>query len=329
MNRYQPDQYRQEEYDFHTRRSERYRHPAQASSGYQRYQFDDYGASARGGYGNEGNFGTFGNQGNEMGGSRNTGYRDTGGTYGSSRNYGNMGSYGGAQGFGSTRAGYSSQRRHDDGLNHSFDSGHGSLDFDDNPYRNLHGQQRDWDRQRDWQQESRNRNQHPDYDSFHSSQNDYRDRDWNSDRDRIDWNSSRGYRDTGGSNRDRSDWSSNRDRGNWDRNRDWSSDRDSGGWSSNRNQRSDSDLYGTYTSRRFQDRPQRGYYDEDDSPSYSYGGDRGNYMGSGYNRVTRGDYSSSDGNYGSLGWFDSSSRQENKPYGMSGYYSGGYGPDRF
>jgi len=105
---------------YHTRRSERYRHPERD------YQFDDYGAAARGGYGNESYSGTWGNQGNEMGGSRNISNRGRYDTSGTSRNYGNMGSYGGAQGFGSSRGGYSSQRHYDSDTNYNFDSGMGS-----------------------------------------------------------------------------------------------------------------------------------------------------------------------------------------------------------
>ncbi|WP_266204844.1 hypothetical protein [Pontibacter kalidii] len=102
---------------YRTHRSDRYRFPERDSG----YRFDDYGSSARGGYGNEGHTGTWGNQGNEMGGSRNTSNQDIYGTYSTSRNYGNMGSYGGAQGFGDYRGG-----RHPQGNDYNFYSGMGS-----------------------------------------------------------------------------------------------------------------------------------------------------------------------------------------------------------
>lgn len=108
MNTNQPNQYGMHE-DFHTRRSDRYRHPEQDSS----YRFDDYGSSARGGYGNESYGGTWGNQGNEMGGSRNISGRDRSGTYSTSRNVGNIGSYGGSQGYGSSRESYPGSGRSD------------------------------------------------------------------------------------------------------------------------------------------------------------------------------------------------------------------------
>ncbi|MFD1186023.1 hypothetical protein [Pontibacter rugosus] len=103
--------------NYNTRRSDEYRHPEQNSN----YRFDDYGSSARGGYGNESHTGTWGNQGNEMGGSRNTSNQDQYGSYSTSRNYGNMGSYGGAQGFGSSRGG-----QHQQGSDYNFYSGRGS-----------------------------------------------------------------------------------------------------------------------------------------------------------------------------------------------------------
>ncbi|EJF09405.1 MULTISPECIES: hypothetical protein [Pontibacter] len=118
MNRHSSDRdHDRHEREFHTRRSERYRHPEQDSG----YRFDDYGSAAHGGYGNETYQDTWGNQGNERGGSRNYSRRNItdNDTYSSSRNYGNMGSYGGAQGFGDSRGG-----RHDS--DHPFDSGMGS-----------------------------------------------------------------------------------------------------------------------------------------------------------------------------------------------------------
>lgn len=128
---------RDENRGFKTHRSERYRHPEQDSS----YHFDDYGSSARGGYGNESHTGTWGNQGNEMGGSRNTSNQGMSDTYSTSRNYGNMGSYGGAQGFGDSRGGYSSQRER----GHEYDSGMGSRDNSGQGRRRSYGYESDYD----------------------------------------------------------------------------------------------------------------------------------------------------------------------------------------
>lgn len=119
MDRYASENdYGRHEGDFHTHRSERYRHPEHDSN----YRFENYGSSARGGYGNEGDWDTWGNQGDERGGARRN-YTDINitdrDTYSTSRNYGNMGSYGGAQGFGDIRGGH-----HD--ASHPFDSGTGS-----------------------------------------------------------------------------------------------------------------------------------------------------------------------------------------------------------
>lgn len=118
MNTNQPDQYGMQG-GYRTHRSERYRHPERDSS----YRFDDYGSSARGGYGNESYSGTWGNQGNEMGGSRNVSGR--GEMYSTSRNFGNMGSYGGAQGFGSSRGRYPSQRQGSSDSYYHYESGMG------------------------------------------------------------------------------------------------------------------------------------------------------------------------------------------------------------
>ncbi|MCC9135041.1 hypothetical protein ACFSKU_18890 [Pontibacter silvestris] len=130
MNRNDSDRYGNNKGRYQSRRSEQYRHPERDRGNDFRkgsdFSFDDYGSSARGGYGNESYGGTFGNQGNEMGGSRNVsnyGLHDTSST---SNNYGNMGSYGGAQGFGSSRAGLPSQRDYDSDVNYNFDSGMGS-----------------------------------------------------------------------------------------------------------------------------------------------------------------------------------------------------------
>ena len=81
MNTNQPEQYGRHQ-GFETRRSERYRHPERPTN-----RFDDYGAAARGGYGNESYSGTWGNQGNEMGGSRNVSGRGHEGSSGSYYHY--------------------------------------------------------------------------------------------------------------------------------------------------------------------------------------------------------------------------------------------------
>ncbi|WP_018478647.1 hypothetical protein [Pontibacter roseus] len=101
--------YGQHEGDFHTHRSDRYRHPESDSN----YGHNAYGSSARGGYGHQGNY-RAGGRGNYS----NINITDSD-TYSTSRNYGNMGSYGGAQGFGDIRGG-----RHTS--DHPFDSGMGS-----------------------------------------------------------------------------------------------------------------------------------------------------------------------------------------------------------
>ena len=121
MNYNERDRYERDRDGYQTHRSERYRHPDRDRG--ERYRFDDYGDSAHGGYGNESYSGTYGNQGDEGAGHRNVANRGMS-TYDTSRNYGNMGSYGGAQGFGSSRGGYSSQRRSSDNVS-EFDSGHG------------------------------------------------------------------------------------------------------------------------------------------------------------------------------------------------------------
>ncbi|OKL38776.1 hypothetical protein [Pontibacter flavimaris] len=234
---------RNENHGYRTHRSERYRYPERDSS----YRFDDYGSSARGGYGNEGHSGTWGNQGNEMGGSRNTGNQDT---YSTSRNYGNMGSYGGAQGFGDYRGG-----RHPQGSDYNFYSGASS-----GGERSNRGSG------------PRSHGYESDYDSHGSTfQNDSNSRLYGSD-------TSRRFQ---GSDQGRYDF----DRG--------SSNRGSGSF--------------------------RGS-DRDSNRGYSgYGGSEGGYMGSGYNRTTRGDYGT--GNYGSMGSYDrgSSSMSYGEPYGAGDY----------
>lgn len=119
MNNNERDRYRSDRNNYSSHRSERYRHPYRDA-----YRYDNYGDAAHGGYGNESYAGTYGNQGDEGAGHRSRNVANRGmSTYDTSRNYGNMGSYGGAQGFGSTRGGFSSQRTSHPGS--QFDSGHG------------------------------------------------------------------------------------------------------------------------------------------------------------------------------------------------------------
>ncbi|MCC9167512.1 hypothetical protein [Pontibacter harenae] len=249
MERYQSDyQEGNNQRNQQTRRSDRYRHPERDND----YQFDDYGSSARGGYGNESNSGTWGNQGNEMGGSRNVSNQDIYDTYSTSRNYGNMGSYGGAQGFGTPRGGYPQQRHYDSDTNFNFDSGMGSP------------------------REARNSHYSPG-----------------------------GYRAYQGDEV----YGSDRGMGNTD----------------NR------ELYGSDTSRRFQGDSQNRYdFDRDNNRrnSSNYGGAEGNYMGSGYDRSSRSEYSRDRDNYGSRDRYNRDARHSgynDTPYGTNGYYSGGHG----
>jgi hypothetical protein len=223
MNRFDSDRdYGRQEEDFLTRRSERYRQP----EGDMDYRYDDYGSSARGGYGNEGDWDTWGNQGDDRTGGRsrytNINITDSD-TFDTSRNYGNMGSYGGAQGFGDIRGG-----RHDSG--HPFDSGMDSSRMN-----------------RGWERDSSTRG----YSSFGNES-----------------------LDRGGHHRE---------------------DYGSRGYSGN-------ELYGRDTSRRFQGNSgQSGYnVERDDYYSSNFGDDQGNYMGSGYNRTSRGEYGPI-GDYGSTG----------------------------
>ncbi|MFD2245415.1 hypothetical protein [Pontibacter ruber] len=251
MNRHESD-YNQQQGGYRTRRSEEYRHPEMHSG----HHMEDYGSSARGGYGNEGNRNTYSNQGNQMSGSRNfsrVNITDDD-TYSTSRNYGNMGSYGGAQGFGDVRGGYSSQRHYDSDTNYKFDSGMGSPREARSHHYSPAG--------------------HPAYQNRSSSEQ---------------------------------------------RNQGWVSGQRSG---------SDRDLYGSYANREFQGQRQGRYdFERDEYTSPSYGGDRGQYIGSGYDRYTQGDYGPSIGNYGTHGIVERGSA--GMPYGMSGYYSGGYGPQDY
>ncbi|MBC5991233.1 hypothetical protein [Pontibacter cellulosilyticus] len=241
MNTRHPEQYGEGSYQ--TRRSEKYRHPERDTN----YRFDDYGASARGGYGNESYGGTWGNQGNEMGGSRNVSGR--GDTYSTSRNFGNMGSYGGSQGYGSSRGGYPSQRSGSSDSLYHYESGMGS---GSSSGRRSYGYSSDYD--------------------SHGSGYNYDDN----------------PEDLYGSDVSRRFQGSDQGRYNFDRDR-------------SRGQRGMSDS--------------SNYWDRDNYGSSNYGGSEGNYMGSGYNRSSRG---SSMGDYGSMGSYDSGSSSSSR-----GSYSGG------
>ncbi|WP_187262389.1 hypothetical protein [Pontibacter beigongshangensis] len=256
---------------FQTRRSEQYRHPEQHHKGYPQphERFEDYGISAQGGYGNRGNFGDYDYQDDDMAGYRNESNQDVYGTYSTSRNYGNMGSYGGAQGFGSSRGGYASQRRPSEDSGSAFDSGMSSPNWQHDYNRGSRGYQSD-----------------------------------------LNYNSSSGYRNPGR-----------------EETRGWLSDDRGSRWGSNRLS-SGQDPYGDNMSDRFQG-GRHGSSNYDRSDDQFYGSDRDNeerdgyYMGSSYSRISRGDYGSNDGNYGSLRKSDE--EREFRPYGLSGYYSGGYG----
>ena len=110
----------------------------------------------------------------------------------------------------------------------------------------------------------------------------------------------------------------------------YQSDYDSHGQNSDnyRYERSNEGLYDDYASRRYRDTGHRGAgYERDSYTTHSFGGDRGNYMGSGYERTARNtEYGATQGDYGKagqyMGRFSSSTYDE--PYGMSGYYRGGY-----
>ncbi|MEJ8757015.1 hypothetical protein WG947_08415 [Pontibacter sp. H259] len=247
MNYNESDRYNRQQRNYQPNRSEQYRQPGQRN---RQYHFDDYGDAAHGGYGNEGYSGTWGNQGNERGGSRNVANRGLS-TYDTGRNYGNMGSYGGAQGFGSTRGGFSNQRSSHAGS--QFDSGHGRQ-----AYAN---QDRGYDQPRHYGYQS-------DYDSHGQNSENYR----------------------------------------YNR--------------SNRN------IYSDYPTRRYQDTGHtRQGYERDNYSTGGFGRDRGNYMSSGYERnPRRSEYGSTRGDYGSARQYigRSSGSFSDEPYGMSGYYRGGY-----
>lgn len=335
MNRNQNDR-QDNSRGFQTHRSERYRHPESNNN----YRFDDYGSSARGGYGNEGNTGTWGNQGNEMGGSRNTANQDTYGTYSTSRNYGNMGSYGGAQGFGTSRGGTIGQRHYGSAdTDYNFDSGMG------NP-----GEARGSDYspagRRAYAYESDNN-------SYDSGSN----RD--SDNNRYGSGSTRGQSNLYTSSRG-NDYSPDRGRSDNDKNRGFLGHDRRGSRGNDRNESSSSgnrDLYGSDTSRRFEGTSQGRYdFDQNDynsgsgssrgnsnyggsnygssrsnagSDRYSspnYGGSEGSYMGSGYSRSSQNEYGSG-GNYGSSRGGDYSNNQA-QSYGTSNR-DGAYGDRNF
>ncbi|PRY11281.1 hypothetical protein CLV24_11176 [Pontibacter ummariensis] len=125
----------------------------------------------------------------------------------------------------------------------------------------------------------------------------------------------------------------------------YQSDYDSHG--SNMGSNSGNDLYGSSTSRRFQgsdqgrynfDRDNRnsgsGYRDmygtdrnsRDSYNSPNYGGSEGNYMGSGYNRTTGGNYGSDEGNSRSSDFYNRMNMNRGTgEYGRSDYYRGPYG----
>ncbi|MBC5772991.1 hypothetical protein H8S95_02860 [Pontibacter sp. KCTC 32443] len=112
----------------------------------------------------------------------------------------------------------------------------------------------------------------------------------------------------------------------------YQSDYDSHGQNSDNYRYEDSSRsqHDNYTSRRRQDPDHsRPGYERGDYNTRSFGGDRGKYMGSGYERTPRSnEYGATRGDYGSAGQymgtrFGGSSYDE--PYGMSGYYRGGYG----
>ena len=112
------------DYDRYSKQQDRYR----GSN-----RFNNYGDSARGGYGNEGYWDKYGNQGNESAGSRNNRSRDgvnAGMGYGVSANYGSMGSYGGAQGFGTERGGFATQKHYGNDAGSQFFSGRGERGSD-------------------------------------------------------------------------------------------------------------------------------------------------------------------------------------------------------
>ncbi|MFD2515351.1 hypothetical protein ACFSRY_15870 [Pontibacter locisalis] len=284
MNRNESDRYgSNQQSGYQTHRSERFRHPERSND----YRFDNYGSSARGGYGDEGHSGTWGNQGNEMGGSRNVSNRGMDDTYSTSRNYGNMGSYGGAQGFGSARGGSPSQRQDDSGSAYRYVSGMGSpmsrnRDQESGRSRS-YGYQSDYDSHGSgfkhdanpdlYGSDTSRRFQGSDQGSYHF--------DRNRDQSRSGYSSGSSYSGRYGSDRDRSDRDST-SRSSYSSGSSYSSDRDR-------------DNYG----------------------SSNYGGSQGSYMGSGYNRTSDRDYGS--GNYGSMGSYDrgSSSMSYGEPYGRS------------
>jgi hypothetical protein len=267
--------------NFRTHRSERYRHPERDSN----YDFDDYGASARGGYGNESYGGTWGNQGNEMAGSRNVTNQDIYGAYSTSRNYGNMGSYGGAQGFGTSRGGNIAQRHYGAGdTNYNFESGMG------NP------------------REARNSGYSPGGHRAYGYQSDYDSHGSGMDDDdrSSDLYGSDTSRRLQGSRRDRYDFNQD-DYNEGSRSYRGSGNRGSSGYGSSFRDR-DRDR-GDYTS------PNYG----GGEGSYMGSGYRRSSQGD------YGSGSSDYGSAGYYGGNSSLSNDQLQPYGLSGYYGGGYG----
>ncbi|MFT2007783.1 hypothetical protein ACMA1I_03845 [Pontibacter sp. 13R65] len=266
MNRHDSDydqnRWQHSDEEFHTRRSERYRHPEQQHSTYspQQERRGSYVSPDQGQYRSRSNYGF---QGDALGGYGSQLDQDN--SYSSSRNYGNMGSYGGAQGYGSSRGGYGSQHNQHDNDSRFYDSGRRNM-YDNNRNSGYAGSQR------------------------YGGTSGYSNQGWEDNR------GSRGNQFNRGSNRTSAS----------------------------------QDLYGSDTSRRFQGSRQNSY-DFNDSDYNSYR-DRnqeagyGYYMGSNSDRISRGDYGSNDGNYGSL---RRPGEEQNKPYGLSGYYSGGYGEQGF
>ena len=103
------------------------------------------------------------------------------------------------------------------------------------------------------------------------------------------------------------------------------SDYDSHGQNTGSYQHDRGDRTRSYTSGRQQEHSN---YEPENYRSYSYGGDRGSYMGSGYERTPRSnEYGATRGDYGTTGQYMGrySSNTYDEPYGMSGYYRGGYG----
>ncbi|MFD3001541.1 hypothetical protein ACFS7Z_14315 [Pontibacter toksunensis] len=312
---------------YQTHRSEKYRHPERDSNTGSNYRFDDYGSSARGGYGNESHSGTWGNQGNEMAGSRNVSNRGiSNDTYSTSRNYGNMGSYGGAQGFGTARGGTIAQRHYgSESTNYNFESGMGNpgeargSSYSPGGHR-VYSYERDYDSHGS---DMGNRSYGSSRSGTSRGSQDYNSGNYGSGQN--DYNSYGGGSSysSGHSNQNKpgrsSNYSSDQDRdrdSDNDRNRGFlgnerrdsrSSDRSSGSFSGSR------DLYGSDTSRRFEGTSQGRYdFDQDD---YNYGS--GSYRDSS-NRSSYGD-NSKRGSFGSDKYNSANFGGDEGSYMGSGY----------